>query len=66
MFTPSLTTETLFVNEWMRARVEPDQDPGSVARLWPAAEACRHQRHPVVVDRRPGRRERARPWSYPR
>ena len=59
MFTPSLTTETLFVNEWMRARVEPDQDPGSVARLWPAAEASRHQRHPVVVDRRPGRRQRA-------
>jgi len=28
---------------------EPDQDPGHVARLRPAAEACRHQRHPVVA-----------------
>ena len=54
------------VHESQQTAAEPDQDPGHVARLWPAAEACRHQRHPVVVDHRPGRRERTGPWSYPR
>jgi len=43
-----------------------DQDPGHVTRLRTATEACWHKRHPVVVDHRPGRCERARPWSYPR
>ena len=54
------------MDESQQTAAEPDQDPGHVARLWPAAEACRHQRHPVVVYYRPGRQERAGPWSYPR
>ena len=47
---------------------EPDQDTGHVARLRPAVEARRrrrHRRHFGVVDQHPGRRERARPRSYP-
>ena len=54
------------MDESEQTAAELDQDPGHVAWLWPAAEACRHQRHPVVVDHRPGRRQRAGPWSYPR
>ena len=56
------------VNEWMRASrlwLNPTKTQ-VMAWLRPAAEACRHQRHPVVIDHRSRRQERAGPWSYPR
>ena len=43
------------VDESQQTAAKPDQDPGHVTRLRPAAEACRHQRHPVVIDHRSGR-----------
>ena len=48
------TTSSSRVGESQQTAAEPDQDPGHVAWLWPAAEACRHQQHLIVVDRHPG------------